>query len=177
MDAVVGMEGYGPTNGSPKQVGLILSGANPYELDVVASTAIGLEPKKVPSIRKCIERGYCTGKVEDVETVGEKLRDVIVADFDKPTTKVAFNVYDWFLPKFIAKWLNRRLKAKPGFKPAACRGCGICAKSCPAKAIEMKNGKPSVDLGKCISCFCCHELCNYDAVDIKRPWVMKVLLK
>jgi uncharacterized protein (DUF362 family) len=61
MDAVVGMEGYGPTNGSPKQVGLIISGANPYELDVVASKTIGLEPKQVPTVKKSMERGLCSG--------------------------------------------------------------------------------------------------------------------
>jgi uncharacterized protein (DUF362 family) len=177
MDAIVGMEGYGPTNGSPRQVGLLLASADPYALDVAAATAIGLELKKVPSIRVSTERGYCSGKLEDVEIIGEQLSDVTVKDFDKPTAKVAFNVYDWMLPKFLARWLNSRLKAKPQFKPSICRGCGICAKSCPAKAIDMTGGKPVVDLGKCISCFCCHELCNFDAVDIKRPWITKMLLK
>jgi uncharacterized protein (DUF362 family) len=37
MDAVIGMEGYGPTNGNPKQVGLIIAGTNPYELDIIAA--------------------------------------------------------------------------------------------------------------------------------------------
>ena len=177
MDAIVGMEGYGPTNGSPRDVGLILAGADPYELDVIAAAAIGLDPRKVPTIRNSVARGYCSGSPEDVATVGERLCDVVVADFDKPTEKVAFNVYDWMLPKFMARWLNRKLKAKPAFKPAVCRGCGVCARNCPAQAIDMGTGKPVVDLGRCISCFCCHELCNDDAVDIKRPWFMKWLLK
>jgi uncharacterized protein (DUF362 family) len=37
MDAVIGMEGYGPTNGSPKKVGLVISSTDPYSLDAVAS--------------------------------------------------------------------------------------------------------------------------------------------
>lgn len=45
MDAVVGMQGYGPTNGSPKQVGLVISSPNPFELDVVAAKIIGLKAK------------------------------------------------------------------------------------------------------------------------------------
>ncbi len=177
MDAVVGMEGYGPTNGHPRQVGLVLASADPYRLDVVAASAIGLDPRKVPTIRESAARGFCTTRVEDVRIAGPALAEVAVPDFDKPTTKVAFNVYDWVLPKPVAKWLNRRLKAKPWFRLSACRGCGVCAKSCPAKAIEMAGGKPSADLGKCISCFCCHELCRFDAVDIKRPWIMRVLMR
>ncbi len=43
MDAVIGMEGYGPTNGNPKNVGLIISGSDPYALDMVASYIIGIK--------------------------------------------------------------------------------------------------------------------------------------
>ena len=177
MDAVVGMEGYGPTNGHPRQVGLVLASADPYKLDVVAASIIGLDPKKVPTIREAAARGHCTFRAEDVETAGPALADVAVLDFDKPTTKVAFNVYDWILPKPVAKWLDKRLKAKPRFKLQVCKGCGECARSCPAKAIELVDHKPVVEMGKCISCFCCHELCRYDAVDIKRPWIMRVLMR
>lgn len=177
MDAVIGMEGYGPTNGSPRETGLIFASANPYELDVVASGAIGLEPKKVPTIKECVKRGLCSGKADDVEIIGEKLDDVAVKDFQKPANKVALNIYDWLLPKPVAKWLNRALKFKPGFRMADCRGCGVCSKSCPAKAIEMVGGKPVLNLSACISCYCCHELCNFNAVDIKKPWIFRVLFR
>ena len=52
MDAVVGMEGYGPTNGRPRTVGLIISSPDPYALDVVAAEVIGLKGRQVPTIRK-----------------------------------------------------------------------------------------------------------------------------
>lgn len=177
MDAVVGMEGYGPTNGSPRQVGLIIAGANPYALDVVAGSIIGLEPRQIPTVVKSAERGLCTGKLEDIEVLGEKVSDIAVPDYYKPTLKLSFNFYNLLLPKAISKWLNRNMKAKPVFCFDICKGCGMCAKSCPPQAIKMIGDKPHVDLNRCISCFCCHELCNFDAVRIKRPWFLKLILK
>jgi uncharacterized protein (DUF362 family)/Pyruvate/2-oxoacid:ferredoxin oxidoreductase delta subunit len=177
MDAVIGMEGYGPTNGSPKKVGLIIAGSNPYELDVIAAKIIGLEPKVIPTVKKSMERGLCSGNLQDINVLGEQIESVYISDFKIPTRKLSFNFYNLLLPKFISKRLNRFMKAKPCFNHKACKGCGVCVKSCPPKAIVMKDGKPIVDLDKCIRCFCCHELCDYDAVDIKRPWIIRVILR
>lgn len=177
MDAVIGMEGYGPTNGTPKKVGLILSSASPYALDVAAANIIGLGSEQVPTIRKSAERGLCTYNVNDIEIIGEGIESVRVPDFKKPTIKVEFNFYNILLPKFVTKWLNGIIKPNPRFKYDTCKSCGMCAKACPPKAIHMKEGKPVVDMNKCIRCFCCHELCNYNAVDIKRPWFIKLVLR
>jgi uncharacterized protein (DUF362 family)/Pyruvate/2-oxoacid:ferredoxin oxidoreductase delta subunit len=177
VDAVVGMEGNGPANGEPRHIGFILAGADPYALDVAAAGVLGLEPASIPTIRESARRGLCSGKIKDVRIIGEKLDAAAVPGFKKPDNHVAFNIYNWLLPKFAAKRLNRLMKFKPVFRHGACRGCGVCAQSCPAKAIVMNNDKPVVDLYKCISCFCCHELCNFDAVDIRKPWLFKVLFR
>ncbi|MCX8131062.1 MAG: DUF362 domain-containing protein [Clostridia bacterium] len=177
MDAVLGMEGYGPTNGHPKKVGLVLASSDPFALDVTATDIIGIEPGQVPTIRKSVERNLCTGNIGDIEVVGEEMNKIRVLDFKKPTVKVAFNFYNILLPKFIVKRLNRIIKPTPRFNMQKCKGCGMCAKSCPPKTIEMVGGKPVVKLDKCIRCFCCHELCNYDAVDIKRPWFIRMVLR
>ncbi|MCX7921354.1 MAG: DUF362 domain-containing protein [Clostridia bacterium] len=177
MDAVIGMEGYGPTSGNPKKVGLIMASADPFALDVAATNIIGLQPEQVPTIKKSIERGLCTGDVKDIDILGETLERVAVKDFKKPTVKVALNFYNNALPKPIVKAINRMIKPKPRFKYDTCKSCAVCAKSCPPKAIEMKNGKPVLDLNKCIRCFCCHELCHFEAIDIKRAWYAKWILR
>jgi uncharacterized protein (DUF362 family) len=51
MDAVVGMEGNGPTNGDPKQVGLILASADSLSMDIVGSTIIGLDPRSIDILK------------------------------------------------------------------------------------------------------------------------------
>jgi len=177
MDAVIGMQGYGPTNGSPKQVGLVISGTDPYELDVVAAKIIGLKSKQIPTVKKSMDRGLCSGEIEDVEVMGERIEDVSISDFKIPTLKLSFNFYNLVMPRFISRRLNRVLKARPCFDHRICKGCGLCAKGCPPKAIDMVNGRPVMKPDKCIRCFCCHELCNYNAVEIKRPWWLKILLR
>lgn len=177
MDAVIGMEGYGPTNGSPKKVGLILASESPYALDVVAASIIDIKPEKVPTIKKSVERGLCAEGIKEIEILGEPVDAVVVPDFKKPTLKIAFNFYSILVPKFILKRINRFIKARPYIDSNKCKGCAMCFKSCPPKAISMVSGKPVIDLNKCIRCFCCHELCNFNAVSIKRPWFLKMLLK
>jgi uncharacterized protein (DUF362 family)/Pyruvate/2-oxoacid:ferredoxin oxidoreductase delta subunit len=177
MDAIVGMEGYGPTNGNPKQVGLILSGADPYSLDAVAAAVIGIAQHRIPTLKKSIERGLYDGKFDRIDIVGEKPEDVQVLDFHKPTVQVAFNVYSSVIPKPLLKRINRFIKPKPVFDHAKCRSCKACAESCPPQAITMVGGKPEVELKKCIRCFCCDELCVHDAVEIRKPWFLRIAIK
>lgn len=177
MDAVIGMEGYGPTNGTPKKVGLVIASTNPYVLDVVAANIIELDAMKVPTIRKSIERGLYDGIFENIEILGEDPERVKIKDFKKPTVKVAFNYYSIFIPKPILKRINRFIKPTPRINLDKCKGCGMCVKSCPPKTIEMIAGKPKIHHDQCIRCFCCHELCHYDAITIKRPWIISLLLR
>lgn len=177
MDAIIGMEGYGPTNGNPKKLGLVIASNDPYALDAVAASVIGLEGSQVPTIRKSIERGLYDGNIDGIDILGEAITDVKVEEFKKPTVKIAFNYYSLLIPKPLLKRINRFIKPTPRFNKIKCKGCAMCAKSCPPKAITMKNEKPEVQLDKCIRCFCCHELCNFDAVQIKRPWFLRLLLR
>jgi ferredoxin len=173
MDAVVGMEGYGPTAGNPKKVGLVLASVNPYELDDVAARIIGLKPTEVPTIIKSRERGLLG---DEICIAGPPIEEVLVKDFKKPTRQYEFNFYNILLPKFLRKRLERFIKPRPVFKTKQCKSCGACLRSCPPGAIKMENGKPVVKLDQCIRCFCCHELCNYEAIKIKKPWFLKLLL-
>lgn len=177
MDAVIGMEGYGPTNGNPKNIGLIISSSDPFALDAVAAHIIDIDLLKVPTIRKSIDRGLFDGNLDGITILGEDIHNVKVSDFKKPTVKVAFNLYSFLIPKPILKRINRFIKPTPKFYKNNCKSCGICANSCPPKALQMKNGTPILDTSKCIRCFCCHELCNYNAVKIHRPWFLKLLLR
>lgn len=45
-DAVIGMEGNGPTQGKPRKIGCLLAGTNGHMLDAVAAGLIGLGIQK-----------------------------------------------------------------------------------------------------------------------------------
>ena len=64
VDAVVGMEGQGPSSGDPKELGLIFAGTNPYEIDYVICKIIGIDPMDVLYLR----RAYEVNKFEKNET-------------------------------------------------------------------------------------------------------------
>ena len=50
VDAVVGMEGNGPTGGDPRQIGALVASHSPHQADLVCARLIGLSPEEVVEI-------------------------------------------------------------------------------------------------------------------------------
>jgi uncharacterized protein (DUF362 family)/Pyruvate/2-oxoacid:ferredoxin oxidoreductase delta subunit len=174
MDAIVGMEGAGPSGGSPRKIGAILASENPYDLDKTACEIIGLKVKDVPTLRMAAERGLSSKNMEDVEIAGDKLDDVMIDDYVMPPSSGgSFRS----IPKPLMNFMMKRLKSKPVFNHDICVGCGDCAANCPPKVIEMVDKKPIVNYSGCISCFCCQELCPVKAIDIKKPALAKLIFR
>ncbi|MBO7654471.1 MAG: DUF362 domain-containing protein, partial [Kiritimatiellae bacterium] len=65
VDGVVGMEGQGPANGRPIQLGFVAAAEDPYAMDLALCRVLGLNPARVP---------YLVGapvKREEVELLGD----------------------------------------------------------------------------------------------------------
>lgn len=174
MDAVFGMEGAGPTSGTPTKTGLILASDNAYEMDVIGLTLVGYERDEIFTAKNAARRGICDKTADEIETVGEDYKKYI-KNYLKPATRELSFVDK--MPKFMKPIVDKAIKPKPVFEKKKCVGCGECAKCCPAKVIMIKDKKASADLSRCIRCFCCQELCPVKAVKIERTFIMKLLSK
>ncbi|MDL2224855.1 DUF362 domain-containing protein [Eubacteriales bacterium OttesenSCG-928-M02] len=173
MDAIWGMEGDGPSAGTPREIGAVLAGENPYYLDFVAAGIITGLPLEFATVYFAGERGLGPKSMEEVSLVGDDYHSLFLPDFMVPEgggTAQLRGILGHLGP--LGKWL----RPKPVFSADVCIACGICAKSCPADAIHMEDAPPpDVDLGACIRCFCCHELCPVKAVSIKRNPILRWL--
>ena len=172
-DAVVGMEGNGPTAGTPRQIGAIIASKSTYYADVVGAELIGMNIDGLPTLQAAYERGFAPASSKNLRVYGD-IRALTVDDFKAPPVRGLSFMRKGNVLHFISK---AALEHKPTLKKRLCVGCGECARMCPAKAIEMKNKKPHINREKCIRCFCCQEFCPRAAMVVHRPLAAKALNK
>lgn len=166
MDAVVGMDGEGPSAGYPKKVGLIISGADGVAVDAVASRATGHDPLQVPTTTRAQARGLGVGDLRSIEVVGEKMEDVEVKDFRR--SWAATGLFSRRLPSALYAYVNGRLVLTPEVVPDKCSGCLDCLRICPAGTIGLVRQKARIDEAGCIHCLCCHEVCLQRSIRLKQ---------
>ena len=166
MDAVVGMEGNGPSGGDPRYIGLLLTSTDGVALDVVATSVVGISPLSVPPIAAAARRGLTTGHVEDIEVLGNCVDAVKVTGFKKPRTgSMDLHKLPAKLPPLVRSWAAGQLLASP-HAGSKCIGCGVCVENCPVQAITIVAKRARMDLKSCLRCYCCHELCPVNAVEL-----------
>lgn len=167
-DAVVGMEGNGPSGGNPVEIGYLIAGRNPFAVDLLCAEILGLE--NVPMVEQAISRGLCPQKADELIVRGEPLTRAGVPDVKMPDTS---------LGEFLTR-LPKFLRPRPQIDPRKCVGCGKCAENCPPKIITIeprKNGKGLAHIHRadCLRCFCCQEMCPFHAVRIHKNIIFRLV--
>ncbi|MEN6403689.1 MAG: DUF362 domain-containing protein [Armatimonadia bacterium] len=176
MDAVVVMEGMGPTQGRPRDLGAIAASTDGVALDLITAGLMGFADDEI-----------ATTVVAGNSGIGERLRDNIEVTGLAPaevTRRVARAPI--VRPDMLGRLmplLRPLITARPSVDRRKCRQCQACAGICPRKAIVIED-YARVDCKLCVECFCCLEACPYDAIGLKRSpfytlawWVKKLLDK
>lgn len=176
-DAVVAMQGNGPTAGTPKPMGLVLAAKNPHRLDQLAAVLTGMQEQDVPTLTAARRRGYLADSV-DALAVNCDWRPFICPDFERIEERRSLQFEGkgiW--GKSFGRFVRRCLESRPAVTEAECIGCAKCANICPAKAIDMRHKLPQIDRSRCIRCFCCQEFCPKGAMKVRRTLIARVLSK
>jgi uncharacterized protein (DUF362 family) len=76
VDAIVGMEGMGPTAGDPVRMNMIIAGKDLASVDTVASTIMGFDADKIKHIKYAAQNGFGTTDLQKIEVLGEPIQKV-----------------------------------------------------------------------------------------------------
>lgn len=163
MDAVVCIQGNGPTNRFLYHAGKLMASDNGVAMDSVMARMIGIKPEAVRSITYAGELGLGPVSVEEITVEGDAGR---LKRFRRPVPSVP--------QRFAGTWVMAFFPdiGRPRFEldESACDGCGTCGRVCPAEAIEIEHGAdgsgPRYDYSSCIACYCCMELCPRSALSL-----------
>ena len=169
MDAIMGMEGPGPGNGIPKKVGLLIGSTNPLILDITACRIAGYEPMAIPTNRIAFFRKKWLHDENEIAYDGPEMEQITVKGFTKIPVSDNPNISWQFVMRRIR--FLRKLERRPVFNHESCTGCLKCVRICPVNAISPNPlVQNQIDLTdrKCIRCFCCSEVCQDHAIDIRR---------
>jgi len=75
VDGIVGMEGNGPIQGTPRAVGVIVAGADPVAVDATCCRIMGLDPRRIGYLR--LAAGEELLREELIPQVGESIGGVV----------------------------------------------------------------------------------------------------
>ncbi len=165
VDAVIAMEGNGPSHGKLRSVGKLLAGTHGIEVDVVAVCMMGWEPLEIKTLELAHKAGLCEIDINSINVVGDF---EVLEPFERPVTHQITR-------EQAVELFDAITSCHPQLEEELCTACAKCAdEACPAGAITL-DPYPVVDNSKCISCFCCVELCPEGAMtvpDMSKLWNM-----
>ncbi|MEA1939529.1 MAG: DUF362 domain-containing protein [Candidatus Caldatribacteriota bacterium] len=158
MDAIIGMEGMGPTNGKIREINKIISSDNGVSVDSVMSFMMGLNPNSIELLKISAKRNL--GEIDTSKIVIDGTLEKI-PEFKTPNNGLLQKIIKVAVPHIF-----NFAAVKPIVDHNKCKICKKCIEVCPTGAMSIKDKYPEVDRKKCISCFCCDEHCPYGAITL-----------
>ena len=169
-DGIVGMEGEGPTGGTPKKIGALLVSKSIFASDAVAARILGLGDDDVLLLSEAKKRGYI-GEFDHIHISGDGIDGVKLTDFVLPESRIPPS-----LKLFSRGAIGKMFMPHPVITKK-CRACGECVASCPQSTIRIVKGRAKINRKNCIKCYCCQELCPFVAIKTYRNPIIKIVNK
>ncbi len=83
IDGILAMEGPGPINGTPRQLGFLIAGTEPISCETICAELINFRPEEIPIIRTARKLGFGCSQRDKIEVVGDDYRPYICSDFER----------------------------------------------------------------------------------------------
>lgn len=168
VDAIVCMEGDGPSSGEPKYAGLLMASTDAVALDMVTAKIMGFREGEIDITTAAQEKGLGPRSFDQIETRGESFNTLPIPKFVLPS-----NRFLKMIPDFLIKFVTPFVWVRPAILDGNCTNCNICVENCPTKSIQPNEKRPSFDYTNCINCMCCHELCPHKAIYLEKSRLAK----
>lgn len=170
MDAVITMEGNGPSSGKPRHLGALLISRDALALDSLGAQIIGLDEARLPVFRAASEAGLWGLDTDGTEILGFDPLEIRASNFQQPDISKLER-----LPKIVRHGLRKVIWIRPKADARVCTACGLCVENCPETAMTLDNDVPRIDYNVCIKCGCCDEICEDNAIYQEMSLVARLL--
>jgi uncharacterized protein (DUF362 family) len=81
IDGITAMEAGGPINGTPRDMGVIVTSTDPFACEMICAAIIGVEERDLPILRTARELGLCSFTMDDITVLGCQPKDCVCPDF------------------------------------------------------------------------------------------------
>ena len=175
LDAIIAMDGMGPTSGTPNKTEFMAAGEDPLAIDATMMDILGRDPLKLYILKAAEMAGNTAWKERTV--TGATIEELQPEQWRWPKScgLGLFNLSFFKRDNSFTRYFRRMAAVYPEASKSKCIKCNACVKLCPAKAMTMGKERVEIDYDKCIRCFCCHELCPHDAMETKGGFLPKIL--